>query len=87
MPDHQPLYSVTNWIGNSFGFAPGYNGGKHVQNDIPYGVRAYKRANNEHLIVSEEDSQAKVLMYRWTLESAAPRTGDEHPQNDPGGGL
>lgn len=34
--------------------------------DIPYGVRAYKRASGEYLIFSEEDYHAKVLMYRWT---------------------
>ena len=37
--------------------------------DIPYGVRAYKRANGEYLIFSEEDYHAKVLMYRWTPDA------------------
>ena len=33
-PALQPLHYTTSWIGNTWGFAPGYNGGKHVQNDI-----------------------------------------------------
>jgi len=33
-PGLQPLHYTTSWIGNSWGFAPGYNGGKYVQNDI-----------------------------------------------------
>ena len=32
--------------------------------DIPYGVRAFKRAGGEYLVFSEDDYHAKVLMYR-----------------------
>jgi len=34
-------------------------------NDIPYAVRAHKRADGEYLIFVEEDWKAKILMYRW----------------------
>jgi len=33
--------------------------------DIPYGVRAHKRADGEYLIFCEEDWKAKIIMYRW----------------------
>ena len=33
--------------------------------DVPYGIRAFKRADGEYLILSEEDYRAKILMYRW----------------------
>lgn len=33
--------------------------------DIPYGIRAHKRADGEYLIFVEEDWKAKILMYRW----------------------
>ena len=33
--------------------------------DIPYGVRAHKRADGEYLIFVEEDWKAKIIMYRW----------------------
>ena len=32
--------------------------------DIPYGLRAYQRANGEYLVFVEEDAKAKVIMYR-----------------------
>ncbi len=32
--------------------------------DIPYGLRAYRRANGEYLVFVEEDAKAKVLLYR-----------------------
>jgi sugar lactone lactonase YvrE len=32
--------------------------------DIPYGIRAFRRSNGEYLVFVEEDSKAKVLMYR-----------------------
>jgi hypothetical protein len=33
--------------------------------DIPYGVRAFKRANGEYLVFVEEDWKAKGMVYRW----------------------
>lgn len=33
--------------------------------DIPYGIRAFRRANGEYLVFVEEDWKAKVLVYRW----------------------
>ncbi|MEM7552675.1 MAG: hypothetical protein AAF378_00980 [Cyanobacteria bacterium P01_A01_bin.84] len=33
--------------------------------DIPYGIRAFRRNNGEYLVFVEEDSKAKVLMYRF----------------------
>ena len=33
--------------------------------DIPYGVRAYRRANGEYVIFNEDDDRGKVVMYRW----------------------
>jgi hypothetical protein len=32
--------------------------------DIPYGLRAYQRANGEYVVFVEEDAKAKVIMYR-----------------------
>lgn len=32
--------------------------------DIPYGIRAYQRANGEYLVFVEEDAKGKVIMYR-----------------------
>lgn len=32
--------------------------------DIPYGLRAYRRANGEYLVFVEEDAKAKVIVYR-----------------------
>ena len=32
--------------------------------DIPYGLRAYRRANGEYVVFVEEDWKAKVIMYR-----------------------
>ncbi len=31
--------------------------------DIPYGIRAFQRANGEYLVFVEEDAKAKVIMY------------------------
>jgi hypothetical protein len=38
--------------------------------DQPMCINAYQRTNGEYLIFSEEDYQAKVLIYRWN--PAAP---------------
>lgn len=35
--------------------------------DIPYGLRAYRRANGEYVVFVEEDAKAKVMMYRFAL--------------------
>jgi hypothetical protein len=32
--------------------------------DIPYELRAYRRANGEYVVFVEEDAKAKVIMYR-----------------------
>ncbi len=40
-------------------------GSWHGWIDIPYGVRAFKRANGEYVIFVEDDANAKVIMYRW----------------------
>ncbi len=40
--------------------------------DVPYGINAFRRANGEYLIFSEEDWYAKVLMFRWTPETTKP---------------
>lgn len=32
--------------------------------DIPYGIRAFRRANGEYLVFVEEDAKAKVIMYQ-----------------------
>ncbi|MEC4819210.1 MAG: hypothetical protein SAK29_38950 [Scytonema sp. PMC 1069.18] len=32
--------------------------------DIPYGVRAFRRANGEYLVFVEEDAKAKVILYQ-----------------------
>jgi hypothetical protein len=34
--------------------------------DIPYGVRAFKRSNGEYVVLSEEDSKGKLLIYRFS---------------------
>jgi hypothetical protein len=34
--------------------------------DIPYALRAYRRANGEYVVFVEEDAKAKVIMYRFT---------------------
>lgn len=36
-----------------------------AQIDVPYGVRAHRRADGEYLIFVEDDWFGKVLMYRW----------------------
>ncbi|HEY3323220.1 MAG TPA: hypothetical protein VGP72_22390 [Planctomycetota bacterium] len=33
--------------------------------DIPYAVRAHKRADGEYLVFVEEDWKSKIIMYRW----------------------
>ena len=33
--------------------------------DIPYAVRAHRRASGEYLVFVEEDAKAKIIMYRW----------------------
>ncbi len=35
--------------------------------DIPYGIRAFRRANGEYLVFVEEDLKGKVIMYRLHL--------------------
>ncbi|MDH6061753.1 hypothetical protein NWP17_15145 [Chrysosporum bergii ANA360D] len=35
--------------------------------DIPYGIRAMRRANGEYLVFVEEDAKAKVIVYRLKL--------------------
>ncbi len=32
--------------------------------DIPYGLRAYRRANGEYVVFVEEVTKAKVIAYR-----------------------
>jgi hypothetical protein len=32
--------------------------------DIPYGLRAFQRANGEYVVFVEEDAKAKVIVYR-----------------------
>ena len=34
--------------------------------DIPYALRAYRRANGEYVVFVEEDAKAKVIIYRFT---------------------
>jgi hypothetical protein len=34
--------------------------------DIPYGIRATKRSNGEYVIVTEEDSKGKLLLFRFS---------------------
>jgi hypothetical protein len=34
--------------------------------DIPYGVRAFKRSNGEYVVLAEEDSKGKILVYRFS---------------------
>jgi len=33
--------------------------------DIPYGLRAFRRANGQYLVFVEDDLKSKVLMYSW----------------------
>ena len=33
--------------------------------DIPYGLRAFRRANGQYLVFVEDDFKSKVLMYSW----------------------
>ena len=35
--------------------------------DIPYGLRAYRRANGKYLVFVEEDAKAKIIMYRYPV--------------------
>jgi hypothetical protein len=35
--------------------------------DIPYGIRAFRRANNEYLVFVEENWQGKVLIYQFPI--------------------
>ncbi len=37
--------------------------------DIPYGIRAFRRANGEYLVFVEENWKAKVIVYRWRPEN------------------
>lgn len=34
--------------------------------DIPYGIRAIKRSNGEYVVVTEEDSKGKLLLFRFS---------------------
>ena len=34
--------------------------------DIPYGVRAFRRSNGEYIVLAEEDSKGKILVYRFS---------------------
>jgi hypothetical protein len=33
--------------------------------DIPYGLRAFRRANGQYLVFVEDDFKSKVVMYSW----------------------
>jgi hypothetical protein len=35
--------------------------------DIPYGIRAMRRADGEYVVFVEEDAKAKVIVYRLKL--------------------
>jgi hypothetical protein len=35
--------------------------------DIPYGIRAFRRANDEYLVFVEENWQGKVLIYQFPI--------------------
>jgi hypothetical protein len=35
--------------------------------DIPYGIRAFRRANGQYLVFVEENWQGKVLVYQLNL--------------------
>lgn len=49
---------------------PGDNASiEFAQIDVPYGLRAHKRADGEYLIFVEDDWFGKVLMYRWNPAS------------------
>ncbi|MBD2250492.1 SMP-30/gluconolactonase/LRE family protein [Nostoc parmelioides] len=39
-------------------------GGESGWIDIPYGIRAFRRANGEYLVFVEENAKGKVMMYR-----------------------
>ena len=46
---------------------PGAEVGKTIGDlDIPYGLRAIKRANGEYVVFHEDDRYAKIVMYQWT---------------------
>ncbi|BDI30498.1 hypothetical protein CCAX7_25490 [Capsulimonas corticalis] len=48
-------------------------GDGHTGNvDIGYGLRAYKRANDEYLVSIEDDYMSKVVLYRWRPGAASP---------------
>jgi len=42
-------------------------GSKSGRIDVPWGLRAFKRANGEYLVFVEEDLRAKVIMYRLAV--------------------
>jgi hypothetical protein len=55
--------SKTNWDG------PLNNSNNNVPlgwTDIPYGMRAFERRNEEYDIFNEDDEFGKVVMYRWS---------------------
>ncbi len=39
-----------------------------AQIDMPYGMRAARRANGEYVVMVEDDWFGKILIYRWTPE-------------------
>jgi len=48
-------------------FKPGPEvGGESGWIDLPYGIRAFRRANGEYLVFVEEDWKGKVIVYRLT---------------------
>jgi hypothetical protein len=49
--------------------------------DIPYGIRAMKRSNGEYVVVTEEDSKGKILVYRFSefLPNVSPTVSITKP--------
>ena len=45
--------------------APGPEVGHVGWTDLPYGVKAFRRADGEYVILNEEVVHGKILMYRW----------------------
>jgi hypothetical protein len=73
-PHYNQVFSAKNglFVGT---FVPGANvgGAPNVGNtDMWQANRAFRRSNGEHILLQEEDYQAKLLMYRWTPPNPVP---------------
>ena len=54
-------------LGRMWAGPPAFNSESNLgRMDIENGVRAFKRANGEYIVLTEEDFYGRIMMYRWT---------------------